>query len=130
MNTTMLTAKKCTPCRGGILPMTPEKAEKYLTSLLDWELLDNATKLKRTFHGDGFMGALVLANKIGELCEEEGHHPDITIGWSYCKVMFQTHKINGLHENDFIMAAKVNRLVEELSKASRIHTQGKMKKAA
>ncbi|MSP85805.1 MAG: 4a-hydroxytetrahydrobiopterin dehydratase [Methylotenera sp.] len=107
-----LTAKKCTPCQGGIPPMSCDVAEKYLHEAPEWELLDNATKLKRTFKLDNFEDAMQLAQRVGELCETEGHHPDLIIGWGYCRVEFQTHKINGLHENDFIMAAKVNQLVE------------------
>ena len=118
MTTMDLTAKKCTPCQGGIPPMAGEDAEKYLLDAPGWELLDNATKLKRTFQRKNFMDALALAREVGELCEGEGHHPDITIGWGYCKVIFQTHKINGLHENDFIMAAKVNALVARLGESS------------
>ena len=59
-----------------------------------------------------------LVNETGELCEKEGHHADFTLGWGYCKVIFQTHKINGLHENDFIMAAKVNELASRLDRKS------------
>lgn len=112
---TSLTAKKCTPCQGGIPPLSIQEAQKYLGQVPGWELLENGTKLKRTFHGDDFMSAMKLANEVGELCEEEGHHADITFGWGYCRVVFQTHKINGLHENDFIMAAKVNDLAARLS---------------
>ncbi len=130
MSKSILTAKKCTPCQGGIPPMSGADAEKLLTSVPGWTLLDNATKLKRTFEGNNFMGAMVLAQKIGELCEEEGHHPDITIGWGYCRVVFQTHKINGLHENDFIMAAKVNRLFDKLSHSAKHGAAQKLKKAA
>ncbi len=111
-----LTAKKCTPCQGGIPPMTVKVAEKYLDEAPGWELQDNATKLKRTFKFGNFMEALSFTQHVGEMCEEEGHHPDITVGWGYSRVVFQTHKINGLHENDFIMAAKVNRLADRLSK--------------
>lgn len=111
-----LTAKKCTPCQGGVLPMTKDIAEKYLHEAPEWELRDNATRLKRTFKFTNFADAMALAQKVGELCEAENHHPDITIGWGYCRVEFQTHKINGLHENDFIMAAKVNHLAESMHK--------------
>ena len=110
MNQMNLTAKKCTPCQGGIPPMSCDIAEKYLKDIPGWELVANATKVKRTFKFSNFVDALGFAQRVGELCEEEGHHPDITIGWGYCSVEFQTHKINGLHENDFIMAAKVNKL--------------------
>ncbi len=105
-----LIAKKCTPCQGGVPPMTCDVAEKYLTEVSGWELRDSATKIKRTFKFNNFVDAMKLAQLVGELCEKEGHHPDITFGWGYCSVIFQTHKINGLHENDFIMAAKVNKL--------------------
>jgi 4a-hydroxytetrahydrobiopterin dehydratase len=111
-----LTAKKCTPCQGGIPPMTQDIAEKYLHEAPEWELRDNATRLKRTFKFNNFADAMALAQKVGDLCEAEGHHPDLTVGWGYCKVEFQTHKINGLHENDFIMAAKVNRLADSAHK--------------
>ncbi|QJD28635.1 4a-hydroxytetrahydrobiopterin dehydratase [Methylococcus geothermalis] len=110
MDTCSLTAKQCTPCQGGIPPLTAEEAEKLLVHVPQWELKDAATKLKRTFRFKNFMEALDFARKVGELCEAEGHHPDIGIGWGYCRVEFQTHKINGLHENDFIMAAKVDEL--------------------
>lgn len=118
MNKMNLTAKKCTPCQGGVLPMTREAAEKYLHEAPEWELRDNATRLKRTFKFTNFADALALTQKIGDLCEAEGHHADITVGWGYCRVEFQTHKINGLHENDFIMAAKVDRLANLTFKAA------------
>ena len=109
-----LIAKQCTPCQGGIPPMTCSEAEKFQAEAPGWELQDNATKLRRKFQFKNFMEALAFTQQVGELCEAEGHHPDITVGWGYCKVIFQTHKINGLHENDFIMAAKVNELAAKL----------------
>lgn len=116
MNKMNLTAKKCTPCQGGVLPMSKDAAEKYLLEAPEWELRDNASRLKRTFKFTNFADAMELAQKVGELCEAENHHADITVGWGYCRVEFQTHKINGLHENDFIMAAKVNSLVDSTCK--------------
>jgi 4a-hydroxytetrahydrobiopterin dehydratase len=120
MPETELTEKKCTPCQGGIPPLQRTEAEAYLSRVPGWELQDHATKLKRTFSFMNFMDALEFARKVGELCEAEGHHPDIALGWGYCRVVFQTHKINGLHENDFIMAAKVNDLADrqEMLKAA------------
>lgn len=118
MNKMNLTAKKCTPCQGGIPPMTREVAEKYLPEAPGWELRDDATRLKRTFNFSNFVDAMRLAQQVGELCETEGHHPDISVGWGYCKVEFQTHKIHGLHENDFIMAAKVNKLADPANKGA------------
>lgn len=110
MDDMALTDKKCTPCQGGIPPLTQKEAESLRSSVADWELFDKSTRIKRTFRTKDFMDAMTLAHLIGELCEEEGHHADITFGWGYCKVEFQTHKIHGLHENDFIMAAKVDQL--------------------
>ncbi|MEO8418126.1 MAG: 4a-hydroxytetrahydrobiopterin dehydratase [Methylophilaceae bacterium] len=115
MDALNLTAQKCTPCQGGIPPLSMEAAEKYLAEAPGWQLQENASKIKRTFTFKNFMDALGFAQHVGVLCEEQGHHPDITIGWGYCRIVFQTHKINGLHENDFIMAAKVNRLADQLS---------------
>lgn len=91
--------------------MSCDVAEKYLKEVSGWELIDNASKLKRTFKFDNFKDAMQLAQRVGDLCEAEGHHADLRIGWGYCRVEFQTHKISGLHENDFIMAANVNQLV-------------------
>jgi 4a-hydroxytetrahydrobiopterin dehydratase len=106
-----LLSKRCTPCRGGIPPLTPEQAQSYMAQVSGWSLIDNATKIERTFKLKNFAEAMRLAQKVGELAEEEDHHPEITFGWGYCKVLFYTHKIKGLHENDFIIAAKVNQLV-------------------
>lgn len=106
----MLDQKTCVPCQGGIPPLSQEEAEKLLTEAPKWKLLDDGTKLQRNFEFSNFVESMAFVNKVGELCEEEGHHADITFGWGYASVLFYTHKINGLHENDFIMAAKTNKL--------------------
>jgi 4a-hydroxytetrahydrobiopterin dehydratase len=116
MNNTTLSSKKCTPCQGGIAPMTIELAQTHLQDVHGWDLLDKALKLKRTFIFNNFEDAMQFAQHVGQLCEDEGHHADLGIGWGYCRVEFQTHKINGLHESDFIMAAKVNGLAESNGK--------------
>ena len=105
-----LLQKTCTPCQGGISPLTLSEAQAWLPQAPDWRLLDNGTRLERRFVFKNFAAALAFINRIGDLAETEGHHPDITFGWGYASILFYTHKINGLHENDFIMAAKVNRL--------------------
>ena len=105
-----LTSKQCVPCRGGIPPLSSEEAETYLAELPGWELCAQATKIQRAFKFKNFVSALDFVNKIGELAEQQGHHPDLTFGWGYCTVMLQTHKIKGLHENDFIMAARIDQL--------------------
>ena len=106
-----LTQKSCVPCRGGIPPLAKAEAENLLAHTPGWELLDEAKKIQRKFRFDDFAQAMKFAQKVGEIAEAEGHHPDIALGWGYCDVLFNTHKIKGLHENDFIMAAKVNALV-------------------
>jgi len=105
-----LTAKQCTPCRGGVPPLTRAEAERLLRETPGWTLDADATRIERTFTTADFASALALVEKIAEIAEGEGHHPDICFGWGYCRVVFYTHKIKGLHENDFIMAAKVNAL--------------------
>jgi 4a-hydroxytetrahydrobiopterin dehydratase len=105
-----LDAKSCTPCRGGIPPLDRAEAERLLPEAPGWSLEDGATRITRRFTFDDFAAAMTFVQRVGELAEAEGHHPDICFGWGYCEVAFQTHKIQGLHENDFIMAAKVNGL--------------------
>ena len=107
-----LRAKRCTPCRGGVPPLTRTEAERMLGETPGWTLNHDVTRIERTFKLPDFAAALALVDKIGEIAEAEGHHPDIAFGWGYCRVVFYTHKIKGLHENDFIMAAKVNALAE------------------
>lgn len=105
-----LSEKTCIPCRGGIPPLALDEAETLLAQAPDWRLLENGARLERQFRFKDFATALAFVNRVGELAEREGHHPDIAFGWGYATVLFYTHKINGLHENDFIMAAKVNEL--------------------
>ena len=105
-----LTTKKCVPCRGGIPPLPRAEAESYLQQVPDWRLTHEATRIEGRFTFPDFASALEFVRKVGEVAETEGHHPDITFGWGYANVVFYTHKIKGLHENDFIMAAKLNAL--------------------
>ena len=105
-----LAAKSCTPCRGGIPPLTAEEARRYLEQAPDWSLLDNGRKIQRTYRFKNFREALGFVAQAGELAEAEGHHPDILFGWGYATVSLQTKKIKGLHENDFIKAAKLDGL--------------------
>ncbi|HLY37719.1 MAG TPA: 4a-hydroxytetrahydrobiopterin dehydratase [Candidatus Binatia bacterium] len=107
-----LAAKQCVPCRGGIPPLPREDAEQLLAETPGWTLDAEAKQIERTFRFPDFEQALAFVNRIGALAESEDHHPDISFGWGYCRVVWQTHKIKGLHENDFIMAAKVNSLAE------------------
>jgi 4a-hydroxytetrahydrobiopterin dehydratase len=108
--TETLAEKKCTPCRGGIPPLTRAEAERFQAQTPSWELRDDAGRLERTFRFGSFREALGFVSRVGELAEAEGHHPDISFGWGYATVSLRTKKIKGLHENDFIMASKIDGL--------------------
>ncbi|MGC2201861.1 MAG: 4a-hydroxytetrahydrobiopterin dehydratase [Stellaceae bacterium] len=108
-----LAEKSCTPCRGGIPPLTVEEAAAYHQQAPDWELLDQAKRIERTYRFRNFGGAFNFVERAAALAEAEGHHPDISFGWGYAKISLQTKKIKGLHENDFIMAAKLDRIAAE-----------------
>jgi 4a-hydroxytetrahydrobiopterin dehydratase len=105
-----LITKTCTPCRGGIDPLTRQQSEQFQVQTPEWRLDDEARRIERSFRFKDFAQAFGFIREIGELAEAEGHHPDITFGWGYATVALQTKKIKGLHENDFIMAAKIDRL--------------------
>jgi 4a-hydroxytetrahydrobiopterin dehydratase len=105
-----LAGQKCVPCRGGVPPLTAEEAQGFLRETPGWELEEGATRIRRTFKFRNFAQAMEFARKVGEIAEQEGHHPDLAMGWGYCSVAFRTHAIGALHRNDFIMAAKVNRV--------------------
>jgi len=86
------------------------KAEQLLSKVENWQFFDENKKIQRKFTFSNFMEAQNFAQKVGDIAESENHHPDICYGWGYCTVTLYTHKIGGLHENDFILAAKINRL--------------------
>ncbi len=105
-----LTTKNCVPCKGGVPPLTADEAKHYLGETPNWALDGAASRVERRFAFRNFVEALDFVNRVGALAEAEGHHPDISFGWGYCNVVLSTHKIKGLHENDFIMAAKIDGL--------------------
>ena len=90
--------------------MTRDEALGFREQAPDWELRDDARRIDRTFRFRNFREALAFVQRVGELAENEGHHPDISFGWGYATVSLSTKKIKGLHENDFIMASKINRM--------------------
>ncbi|SIO56065.1 pterin-4-alpha-carbinolamine dehydratase [Bradyrhizobium erythrophlei] len=106
--TEALASKTCTPCRGGIPPLTREHAELFQAQAR--QLAEEAHRIERSFRFRNFREALAFVQKIGELAEAEGHHPNISFGWGNATVSLQTKKIKGLHENDFIMATKIDRI--------------------
>lgn len=105
-----LAQKSCEPCRGGIPPLERADAERLLRDVPEWRLDDDARTIERAFRFKDFAEAQAFAMKVGEIAEAEFHHPTITHGWGFCTVSIQTHKIQGLHENDFILAAKIDAL--------------------
>lgn len=109
-----LAEKSCTPCRGGVPPLSPEEAAAYRRQAPDWQLLDDSRRIERSYRFRDFAAAFGFVEHAARLAEAERHHPDIRFGWGYATVSLQTKKIKGLHENDFIMAAKLDRIAGEL----------------
>jgi 4a-hydroxytetrahydrobiopterin dehydratase len=107
---TMLAQKKCVPCEAGTVPLTPAQSGELLRQVPGWEYALEGRAIKRRFNFDNFRAALAFVNRVGELAEAEGHHPDFMLGWGYAECVLWTHSIVGLHENDFIMASKINQL--------------------
>ena len=113
--TAALAEKSCTPCRGGMPPLTPQEAEGYRAEAPEWSLRDDATRIERTYRFKNFAEALAFIRRAGDLAETEAHHPDISFGWGYVTISLRTKKIKGLHENDFIMAAKLDGIAGGMS---------------
>jgi 4a-hydroxytetrahydrobiopterin dehydratase len=111
--TSDLTTKHCVPCEGGTKPMSRSGAEALLTQVEGWKLIDGAPlKLARPAMFKDFARAMLFVNRVAELAEAEGHHPDFCLSWNRVTLELVTHAIGGLSENDFIMAAKINELKE------------------
>ncbi len=107
---TELASKTCVPCKGGTPPLEGEELDRLRRQIPDWEVLEEH-HLQRVFRFKNFREALSFVNRVGELAEEQGHHPDISFGWGYAEITIFTHKIDGLTESDFIFAAKVDALL-------------------
>lgn len=104
-------AKKCVPCEGGTKALEINKVLEYLAVVPGWQVEDGVKKIYREFSLIDFKSALAFINKIGDIAENEGHHPDINLyGWNHVRIMLWTHALKGLSENDFIIAAKINEL--------------------
>ena len=108
-----LSEKKCVPCEGGVLPFDISEIHKYQKKVDGWDVLKNEKKifyLEKNFKFKNFIESQKFINEVGNIAEAEGHHPDIIFGWGYAKIKIFTHKINGLVESDFILAAKVDKI--------------------
>jgi len=109
-----LLKKKCQPCEGGVMPFDISEIHKYQKKVDGWNILEDKKKnffLNKKFNFKNFAESQKFINKIGEISESEGHHPDISFGWGYAEVKITTHAIEGLSENDFILAAKIDQIV-------------------
>ena len=111
---TDLSEKKCIPCEGGIPGFEITEIHKYLKMVDGWEVKADEAKiyyLIKEFKFKNFLESQAFINKVSEIAETEGHHPDIIFGWGYAKVKIYTHAIKGLHESDFVLAAKVDKII-------------------
>src|SRR5215813_9112225 len=104
-----LASRECVPCKGGVPPLQGEQIKTLQSELQEWEVNDEH-HLSKKYSLPNFAAALEFVNRVGALAEEQGHHPDICFGWGYCEIKIWTHKINGLTESDFILAAKIDQL--------------------
>ena len=105
-----LARKQCVPCMGGVPPLEGREVKKLLDQLgRGWTVVDDH-HLEKEYKYDDFRQALDFTNRVGELAEEQGHHPDVYLAWGKVKLTLWTHKINGLTESDFIFAAKADEL--------------------
>ena len=105
--------KKCAPCEGDILPFNISEIHKYQKKVDGWDILKDKKEifyLIKKFKFKNFLESQNFINKVGNIAEEENHHPDISFGWGYCKVKIFTHAIKGLAESDFILASKIDKI--------------------
>ena len=102
-----LASRNCVPCHGGVPRLAGEEIEPLLAQLAGWDAVEEH-HLSKSYKFSNFADALGFVNRIGQIAEAEGHHPDITFGWGYARVEIYTHAIGGLSESDFILAAKID----------------------
>ena len=104
-----LSEKTCVPCRGGVPPLTADEIKPLASQVKQWNVV-NDHHVEREFRFADFNGALDFVNKVGTIAEEQSHHPDIYLAWGKARVTIWTHKIDGLTESDFILAAKIDQI--------------------
>lgn len=106
-----LVQKKCVPCEGGVPKLTRDEAMQFLARVPGWQLSDDGQKVRREWRMKNFMAGIRFLNKVAELAENEGHHPDLhLVGYRNVAIEIWTHAIGGLSENDFILAAKIDQV--------------------
>ena len=105
--------KKCIPCEGGVLPLVIKEIHKYQKKVDGWDVKKNEKEifyLEKSFKFKNFLDSQVFIDKVGKISENENHHPDISFGWGYAKIIITTHAIEGLSQNDFILASKIDQI--------------------
>tara|TARA_B100000427_G_scaffold154591_1_gene128609 strand:- start:154 stop:492 length:339 start_codon:yes stop_codon:yes gene_type:complete len=110
---TDLADKKCIPCEGNIPAFKIDEIHKYLKKVDDWYVKEDQLDgfhIIKDFKFENFLESQIFVNKVGKIAEKEGHHPDIWFGWGYAKIKIFTHAIKGLHESDFVLAAKIDKI--------------------
>jgi 4a-hydroxytetrahydrobiopterin dehydratase len=106
-----LAARKCKPCEGGIAPLDRDAAGQLLSQLSPgWKLSEDAHAIRRDFSFRDFYRTMSFVNALAHIANIEDHHPDLAVGYNYCRVTYTTHAIRGLSENDFVCAAKVDQI--------------------
>lgn len=100
----------CEPCNSGSITLNRTQAQQLLQDIPQWNLTEDATWLERRFHFQDYAHTVAFVQKVATLAEAQGHHPDISFTWGKCHIRIQTHKIHGLHKNDFILAARINQI--------------------
>ena len=116
MGNSTLREKKCIPCQGGVPPLLPKEVDKLSREISSaWKIENDHKRLCRSIKTKNFADSMKLANLVGNLSEEQWHHPELHIGFGHLDIELWTHKINGLVESDFILASKIDKIFEEES---------------
>ena len=102
--------KKCIPCEGGIEAYNVDKIELLLPQVPEWKVDENSKVISREYTFKGFLKTMSFVNAVAWIAQQEMHHPGMEVGYNYCRIHYTTHAIDGLSENDFICAAKINQL--------------------
>jgi len=109
-----LSNKKCLPCEGGVIPFDVSEIHNYQKKVDGWDITKDSSEiflLYKKFEFENFLKSQNFVNEVGRISEEEGHHPDISFGWGYAEIKITTHAIKGLSENDFILASKIDKII-------------------
>lgn len=107
-----LTEQKCVPCEGGVMPLTISEAQKLQAEIPEWTLAPDVRSITKSFTFKNFAEALAFTNVVGTIAEHENHHPDVSLSWGKVEISLTTHAINGLSVNDFILAAKIDKSLQ------------------